>query len=172
VLLPPKHVSNLDARSRKPLHNSLRLAAIPTDNDADQLYWCSGSWLMKKNGRPKQMLLYLAALLLFGCAAQHDIQPAFVSGDSGINGRLVTTRSSGGEVQVTGTTRGTVKVTTADETQQVATVDTDSNGNFAIGLRPGRYFVYTELFDGMFYGRRVSVEPGQMTPVEIRLPPE
>lgn len=114
----------------------------------------------------------LAAALLCGCAAQHDVQPEFAAAGSGIDGRLVTTRSAAGEVQVTGTARGTIKVTTADQTQQVATVDTDSNGNFEIGLRPGRYFVYTELFDGMFYGRRVAVQPGQMTPVEIRLPPQ
>ncbi len=114
----------------------------------------------------------VTAALFCGCAAQHDVQPAFAAANSGIDGRLVTTRSAGGEVQVTGTARGTVKVTTADQTQQVATVDTDSNGNFEIGLRPGSYFVYTELFDGMFFGRRVAVQPARMTPVEIRLPPQ
>jgi hypothetical protein len=117
-------------------------------------------------------LLLLLALAISGCAAEHQIQPAFASSDSGIDGRLVTAKSAGGEVQVTGSASGRVKVTTADETRQVATVDTDSNGNFEVRLRPGRYFVYTELVDGMFYGRTVSVEPGQMTPVEIRLPPD
>jgi len=123
--------------------------------------------------RPKIFLvLPLIALLACGCAAQHEVQPAFAASDSGIDGRLVTTRSVGGEVEVTGSGRGTVKVTTADQTRQVATVDTDSGGNFQIGLRPGRYFVYTELFDGMLYGRRVAVQPRQITHLEIRLPPQ
>ncbi|HEY2107397.1 MAG TPA: hypothetical protein VGH29_16485 [Candidatus Binataceae bacterium] len=69
-----------------------------------------------------------------------------------------------------GATRGRVKVTTADETQEVATVDTDSGGNFEIRLRPGKYFVYTEPLDGMFYGRKVAVTPDQMTKLELRLP--
>jgi hypothetical protein len=118
------------------------------------------------------LLLSVIALVTCGCAAQHDVAPAYAASNSGIDGRLVTTRSAGGEVQVTGSGRGTVKVTTSDQARQVATVDTDSSGNFQIGLRPGRYFVYTELFDGMLYGRRVAVQSGQMTPVEIRLPPQ
>ena len=115
-------------------------------------------------------MISLLLIFSYGCAARHDIQPAFASSNSGIEGRLVTTKSSGGEVQVAGTTRGRVKVTTADETQEVATVDTDSGGNFEIGLRPGRYFVYTEPLDGMFYGRKVAVAPAQMTKLELRLP--
>ena len=121
-------------------------------------------------GSRKYLLLSLLLAISYGCAARHDIQPAFASRNSGIQGRLVTTKSTGGEVQVAGTARGTVKVTTADETQQVATVDTDSGGNFEIGLRPGKYFVYTEPLDGMFYGRRVAVTPSLMTKLELRLP--
>jgi hypothetical protein len=121
-------------------------------------------------GSKRFLLLSLLLEISYGCAARHDIQPAFASSNSGIQGRLVTTRSTGGEVQVAGSARGTVKVTTADETQQVATVDTDSGGNFEIRLRPGKYFVYTEPLDGMFYGRKVAVTPDQMTKLELRLP--
>jgi hypothetical protein len=121
-------------------------------------------------GSKRFLLLSLLLAISYGCAARHDIQPAFASSNSGIQGRLVTTRSTGGEVQVAGSARGTVKVTTADETQQVATVDTDSGGNFEIRLRPGKYFVYTEPLDGMFYGRKVAVTPDQMTKLELRLP--
>lgn len=122
------------------------------------------------NESRKFLLLSLVLAIGYGCAARHDIQPGFASGNSGIHGRLVNTRSTGGEVQVAGAARGTVKVTTADETEQVATVDTDSNGNFEIGLRPGKYFVYTEPLDGMFYGRKVAVTRDQMTNLELRLP--
>lgn len=119
------------------------------------------------------MLFCLFGVVVSGCAARHEVQPAFASNDSGINGRLLaTTRSAGGIVQVAGATRGRVNVTTADETQQVATVDTDSAGNFEIGLRPGKYFVYTEPIDGMFYGRKVAVAPRQMTNLDLRLPPQ
>jgi hypothetical protein len=110
------------------------------------------------------------ALIVLGCAARHDVQPAFVSNNSGINGQLVSTRS--GWVQATGAARGTVKVTTADKTLQVATVDTDPEGNFQIGLRPGSYFVYTEPAEGMLFGRKVAVQPSQTTHLELRLPPQ
>ncbi len=124
-------------------------------------------------GLRRLLLFSLIAAIACGCAARHDIQPAFASPDSGIHGRLLaTTRSAGGIVEVAGATRGRVNVTTADETQQVATVDTDSAGNFEIGLRPGKYFVYTEPIDGMFYGRKVAVAPRQMTNLDLRLPPQ
>jgi hypothetical protein len=122
-------------------------------------------------GSKKLLLLFLAAIIC-GCAAQHDVQPLFASSDSGIHGRLVATKSAGGTVEVAGAARGRVNVATADETQQVATVDTDSDGNFEIGLRPGKYFVYIEPIDGMLYGRKVAVAPRQMTELELRLPPQ
>lgn len=118
----------------------------------------------------KLLLLSMLGAFFLGCATRHEIEPAYASSSSGIRGRLVTTTSSGGAVSVAGSTRGRVKVTTADETRQVATVDTDSDGNFDIGLRPGKYFVYTEPMDGMFYGRKVAVAPSQMTNLELRLP--
>jgi hypothetical protein len=107
--------------------------------------------------------LFLLALTICGCAVRHDIQPAFASPDSGIRGRLVST---------TGPASGTVNVTTADQKEQVATIDTDSGGDFAVGLRPGKYYVYTQTFEGMFYGRRIAVAPRQMTYMELRLPPQ
>jgi hypothetical protein len=120
----------------------------------------------------RKFVLLVLAVALCGCAARNNVQPAFASGDSGIAGQLVTTStSSNGTVQVAGAARGTVNVTTADERQQVATVDTDSGGNFQIGLRPGRYFVYTQPTEGMLYGRKVAVEPRQMTHMELQLPP-
>jgi hypothetical protein len=112
------------------------------------------------------------ALIVLGCAARHEIQPAFASNNSGINGQLVSTSSGGGGVQASGAAQGTVKVTTADKTLQVATVDTDPDGNFQIGLRPGSYFVYTEPVEGMLFGRRVAVQPSQTTHLELRLPPQ
>ncbi len=127
---------------------------------------------MKGTIGTKLLLLAAATLLIYGCAARHDVQPGFASSDSGIAGQLVTTTtSSTGAVQVAGAARGTVNVTTADEKLQVATVDTDSEGNFQIGLRPGRYFVYTQPTEGMLYGRRVAVEPRQMTHLDLQLPP-
>lgn len=123
-------------------------------------------------GSRNLLLLSLLAAIICGCATRHDIQPAFASSDSGIEGRLVATKSADGTVEVAGAARGRVNVTTADETQQVATVDTDSSGNFEIRLRPGKYFVYTEPIDGMFYGRKVAVAPRQMTNLELRLPPQ
>jgi hypothetical protein len=120
----------------------------------------------------KVLLLFLLAVLACGCATRHDVAQSFASGDSGIDGHLVATKSDGGSIEVAGGARGRVNVTTADETTQVATVDTDSGGNFEVGLRPGSYFVYTEPMEGMLYGRRVAVAPHQMTQLELRLPPQ
>jgi hypothetical protein len=120
----------------------------------------------------KLLLVLLLTALITACATRHDVQPGFASSDSGIEGRLVTTASTAGSSQITGGARGRVQVTTADQSQQVATVDTDSSGSFEIGLRPGSYFVYTEPMEGMFYGRRVAVGARQMTKLELRLPPQ
>jgi hypothetical protein len=123
-------------------------------------------------GSTKFLFVLFLATIMCGCAARHEIQPAFASADSGIHGRLVTTNSEDGTIEVAGPASGTVKVTTADQTQQVATIDTDSGGDFEIGLRPGKYYVYTEPLEGMLYGRRVAVAPRQMTYMELRLPPQ
>jgi hypothetical protein len=122
-------------------------------------------------GLKNVLLLFVLAALTCGCATRHDVEQSFASSDSGINGHLVATKSDGGNIEVAGGARGRVNVTTADETTQVATIDTDSTGSFEVGLRPGRYFVYTEPEDGMLYGRKVAVAPHQMTQLELRLPP-
>jgi len=127
--------------------------------------------MMRMPGSKNLFLLFLVAIIC-GCAAEHDVQPSFAANDSGIQGRLVATKSTDGTVEVAGAARGRVNVATADQTQQVATVDTDSDGNFEILLRPGQYFVYTEPIDGMLYGRKVAVEPRRMTDLELRLPPQ
>jgi hypothetical protein len=118
----------------------------------------------------KLLPICLFAALACGCAARHDIVQSYAAPDSGINGHLVATESADGSVKVLGGTQGRVGVTTADETTQVATIDTDSRGNFEIGLRPGSYFVYTQPMDGMLFGRRVAVAPHQMTQLELQLP--
>ena len=124
--------------------------------------------MMGMLGSKELLVLFLAAMIC-GCAARHDVQPSFASSDSGIHGRLVATRTDGGAVEAA---QGRVNVVTADETQEVASVDTDSSGNFEIGLRPGKYFVYIEPIDGMLYGRKVAVAPRQMTELELCLPPQ
>jgi hypothetical protein len=139
-----------------------------------RMFASSGWGVFAENGMlgsKNFLFVFVLATSVCSCAARHDIQPAFASNNSGIHGRLVTTRYEGGKVEVAGPASGRVKITTADQTQEVATIDTDSGGDFEVGLRPGKYFVYTEPFEGMFYGRRVAVEPRQMTYLELRLPP-
>lgn len=127
--------------------------------------------VFRMSGFTKLWGMCLFAAIFLGCATRHDVQPGFASINSGIQGHLVATESKDGSVQVAGAAHGRVNVTTADQKEEVATVDTDRGGNFEIGLRPGRYYVYTEPMDGLFYGRRVAVEPRQMTQLELRLPP-
>jgi hypothetical protein len=117
------------------------------------------------------LLLLGTKFAILGCAARRGVDPAFTAGDSGIAGQLVRTRLVGGKVEAIDSARGTVLVRGSDLADVAARVDTDANGGFQIGLRPGNYFVYTETQELGPYGRRVSVGPHQMTRIQLDLPP-
>ena len=116
-------------------------------------------------------MLLLVAGTLWGCALRNYVHPAFASQDSGITGQLVHARSENGKLQPSSGAAGRVMVRTADHTQLAASVDTDADGKFNIPLRPGNYFVYTEISELGVYGRNVAVHPHQLAHITVFLPP-
>lgn len=64
---------------------------------------------------------------------------------------------------------------TAIQTKLVTQIATDSNGNFAVNLKPGRYSLFTKeekglyakLFDGEMNIFPVEVKEGEVTAVEL-----